>query len=723
MATTFTVEVDWTKTGTWVDETSRTRRVKCWAGFKAPGDPVAAVGRCVLTLDNSAQRFSPGNTAGALFGNLLPMRPVRVKATSGSTWTLFRGFIDRILPDVGKYGGQECVLECVDALAILAAQRASVVYAASKTVKDTVIALVESVYAPPAEDIVDNGDLVAHYGRAWRPEDIDIDGALREVCDTYAGRFCVARDGTATYKVRERLQDPGIVPALKPGVTYTDNLRLLKPGHLLACWPLDEASGAVAYDSSGNARNGANTGVTPGAAGIGDGATVYSFDGVGDRVNVYSASLAGAFHAEEGTLLAWVKVSAAGIWTDGAYHWCVNLGVDSNNRVLIFKSSANGVLELRYVAGGSSKAVQKTSMTETGWMCVAITWSKSADQVKAYYNGVQSGSTLTGLGTWAGALAATGCALGAQDSSGSNCWNGVEGRVALWDLPLTSTEIATAYTVFQPVYADDLEVVLDTSQLVNRAHVTVYPVETVAVATELWRARSVLRIPPGQTRIVNALFANDEGERCGAVNVVDPVATTDYLVFENSDGTGFNYTSDPAFGISFATEATRMAITLTNSAIGPLYVTLLKVRGQPLNVYDPLTFDASDAASIAAYATYSKALDLLLLADEDFGESYATWLVQRFKTPVMGADQLTVRDQDSIGSANVFSVGLLDQVSISDTQTGARVMKHWVRAVEYDLAGGSYLTRLHLERADDLGAWLLGEAGFGELGTVTWLGF
>jgi len=181
MATTFTVEVDWTKTGTWVDETSRTRRVKCWAGFKAPGDPVAAVGRCVLTLDNSAQRFSPGNTAGALFGNLLPMRPVRVKATSGSTWTLFRGFIDRILPDVGKYGGQECVLECVDALAILAAQRASVVYAASKTVKDTVIALVESVYAPPAEDIVDNGDLVAHYGRAWRPEDIDIDGALREV--------------------------------------------------------------------------------------------------------------------------------------------------------------------------------------------------------------------------------------------------------------------------------------------------------------------------------------------------------------------------------------------------------------------------------------------------------------------------------------------------------------------------------------------------------------
>src|SRR3990172_7766040 len=170
MATTFTVEVDWTKTGTWVDETSRTRRVKCWAGFKAPGDPVAAVGRCVLTLDNSAQRFSPGNTAGALFGNLLPMRPVRVKATSGSTWTLFRGFIDRILPDVGKYGGQECVLECVDALAILAAQRASVVYAASKTVKDTVIALVESVYAPPAEDIVDNGDLVAHYGRPGDPK-------------------------------------------------------------------------------------------------------------------------------------------------------------------------------------------------------------------------------------------------------------------------------------------------------------------------------------------------------------------------------------------------------------------------------------------------------------------------------------------------------------------------------------------------------------------------
>lgn len=103
MATTFSIEIDWTRSGTWIDETRRTRRVAVWAGFERPGDPAAAIGRALIELDNVDGRFSPGNMTGPLGGNVTPRRPVRVRAVDGSQmWPLFYGFIERIEPDAER---------------------------------------------------------------------------------------------------------------------------------------------------------------------------------------------------------------------------------------------------------------------------------------------------------------------------------------------------------------------------------------------------------------------------------------------------------------------------------------------------------------------------------------------------------------------------------------------------------------------------------------------
>jgi len=61
---------------------------------------------------------------------------------------------------------------------------------------------------------------------------------------------------------------------------YSTVIKRMFGANLLAYWPLWEASGAVAYDISGNARNGTVTGATPaGGPGIGDGHTAFGFDG------------------------------------------------------------------------------------------------------------------------------------------------------------------------------------------------------------------------------------------------------------------------------------------------------------------------------------------------------------------------------------------------------------------------------------------------------------
>ena len=224
-------------------------------------------------------------------------------------------------------------------------------------------------------------------------------------------------------------------------VTYTGKVQALGP---IAYWPLAEASGSTIVDASGNGRNGAYTAVTLGAAGIGDGRTSASFDGSASFGDIYSASLAGAFNGAEGTAMGWCRVSGAGVWTDATIRRVIYLQADANNRVLIQRSSTNNVLDFIYIAGATNKTTSNAAGPTTGWLHVAITWSKSADQVKGYVSGAQIGATQTGLGTFAGSLATTTTLLGASAQTPSNVWSGTLAHMAIFTRALSATEIASA---------------------------------------------------------------------------------------------------------------------------------------------------------------------------------------------------------------------------------------------------------------------------------------
>lgn len=216
----------------------------------------------------------------------------------------------------------------------------------------------------------------------------------------------------------------------------------------IAYWPMDESSGAVAFDRSGNSRNGAYTGVALGATGIGDGRTSASFDGTTSYNNVFGASLAAAFNNQEGTAIVWIKASASGIWTDGVNRRFLRFAVDANNQVVFNKSSSNNNTDILYVAGSVTKGVTVSTFGgSTAWNCIGITWSKSADQVKAYGNGVQVSATTTGLGVWAGSIAATTTLIGAFVTTPTNVWSGSLAHCAIWNRALSAAEMLAAATV------------------------------------------------------------------------------------------------------------------------------------------------------------------------------------------------------------------------------------------------------------------------------------
>jgi hypothetical protein len=81
-------------------------------------------GEASVTLDNRDRRFDPSNTAGPYYPNVVPMRHLRIRATEGSTYDLFRGFVE----DWGQQwsgpaplglGDAVCEVHVVDAFKVL----------------------------------------------------------------------------------------------------------------------------------------------------------------------------------------------------------------------------------------------------------------------------------------------------------------------------------------------------------------------------------------------------------------------------------------------------------------------------------------------------------------------------------------------------------------------------------------------------------------------------
>lgn len=231
-------------------------------------------------------------------------------------------------------------------------------------------------------------------------------------------------------------------------LAYTNKVIATSP---IGYWPLAEAAGAtVALDESGNGRNGAYKAAgepIAGQTGIGDGRTSALFDGTNDFVNIFTASLQAAFNSAEGTMAVWCKVSAAGDWGDATARRPLYFQTDANNRVRFEKTTAAGQLAWVYIAGGTNKTVLLNGNVTTDWFHLACTWSKSADQFKAYINGAQSGATQTALGTWVGSLSATSTTIGAADTIGSNPWKGFLAHAAVWATPLSAATIATLAVV------------------------------------------------------------------------------------------------------------------------------------------------------------------------------------------------------------------------------------------------------------------------------------
>lgn len=92
----------------WEDETAHVRGITYSRGRQQELD-VIQPGTATITVDNSARRFDPNNTAGPHYPNLLPGKRVRIRTTYGAEGLLLPGAAADYAssPDTGWVPGQE----------------------------------------------------------------------------------------------------------------------------------------------------------------------------------------------------------------------------------------------------------------------------------------------------------------------------------------------------------------------------------------------------------------------------------------------------------------------------------------------------------------------------------------------------------------------------------------------------------------------------------------
>jgi hypothetical protein len=225
----------------------------------------------------------------------------------------------------------------------------------------------------------------------------------------------LGRSGTAgirTFRPKEKEKHMSraqqfLNPLWGLSATYLDKVLGYSP---VAYWPLNEASGTTIVSAIAAAQNGTYTAATVANSTAPDGSPCPLFDGATSWGELQSAALATAFSGAAGTFAIWAKVSAAGVWTDGTADYLFRMGVDANNHFYLRKNSVNNQLGWVYKAGGTQETLTESTVSETAWMFLALTWDKTADQVKAYRYaaggaGGQKDATATTLGTWVGSPA------------------------------------------------------------------------------------------------------------------------------------------------------------------------------------------------------------------------------------------------------------------------------------------------------------------------------
>lgn len=235
----------------------------------------------------------------------------------------------------------------------------------------------------------------------------------------------------------------------------------------------------------------------------------------------------------------------------------------------------------------------------------------------------------------------------------------------------------------------------DIGAIINVIPLTWHPRQVGSSGQVLVTMAAYVPIPAGRYIELELEYRDPDQQAApiGAAIIDTPVATTDYQMFENADGSGANLTAFASVSIAAREQGGASSIVRvknTGTADGYFKTRLL---GTPLRAFHPVSMEVRDDASVRRYDAKRLPLDLKYEGDPDRAQTYANRWIAIYKLPFMAARMAVLSDTDADLEEELLEAELGDPVVITETMTALDdTVRFFIQGIEIALDVQGVLT-------------------------------
>jgi hypothetical protein len=264
-----------------------------------------------------------------------------------------------------------------------------------------------------------------------------------------------------------------------------------------------------------------------------------------------------------------------------------------------------------------------------------------------------------------------------------------------------------------------LEVAEVSADVLNRVQITVHPrVVDSAATTVLFATANPIAIAAGETKVIMGPYRTPSmpgvTTRVGGVDMVTPVATTDYLMNSLSDGTGTNLTTSLTVTANYGANGVRLV--LASTAAEPAYITFLQCRGKGIYDFRTEVLRAQNDGAVASDGVNALTLDMVYQQDPNVGKSLADYLLAGYGDLDGTRVKRVMMLPDAAGMpANLLTKDISDRAAVSETITGA-TGEYYINGVKHEFQNRTLpAVTWWLSPASAQAYWILDLVGASEL--------
>lgn len=257
----------------------------------------------------------------------------------------------------------------------------------------------------------------------------------------------------------------------------------------------------------------------------------------------------------------------------------------------------------------------------------------------------------------------------------------------------------------------------------NVVKATANPREVGAAPETLYTLQNAIEIGPGVIRTFTARYVDPDqrSTRMSGKDIVTPESSTDYK-FGSSEGEGIE-DKNADLDVTITKGANASEISLENTSGSAGFVNLFRIRGTALRLYDPIQIEAVDTDSQATYGKRELTMNLPYQDSSLVAQDFANITLANYKNPQAFLSSVGIPGTQSgklMAAAIVLEPG--SRISLSD-ELGGIDNDYFVHSVNFTLLPNNTIRVFwSLVVASAGQSWLLGSAGFSELGDTTILG-